>query len=142
MIDTWKENPDFPLTDWQYEVANGDTLKGYRQWAEDNESIDSHNKLTELAPFTVSLYFDGEDNGAWIVCGDLRRFDEDSNHDVSELIESVVRPTRKEVDFDSEHSCFFAYTLSEGTAIWLVDVIRSVLNAEVHYTEDSKKFLD
>lgn len=26
------ENPTFPLEDWQYEVANGDTRLGYSDW--------------------------------------------------------------------------------------------------------------
>ena len=30
----WDEDEEFPLTDWQYEVANGDTRKGYHEWIE------------------------------------------------------------------------------------------------------------
>lgn len=30
--DPWGEHPDHPVTDWQYEVANGDTRSGYRAW--------------------------------------------------------------------------------------------------------------
>lgn len=29
---TWGVHPDYPREDWQYEVANGDTLSGYWQW--------------------------------------------------------------------------------------------------------------
>lgn len=25
----WKEHPEFPVSDWQYEVQNGDTRQGY-----------------------------------------------------------------------------------------------------------------
>ena len=25
---------DYPISDWQYEVANGDTLLGYYEWVE------------------------------------------------------------------------------------------------------------
>ena len=37
---SWGEHPDHPVTDWQYEVANGDTRQGYWDWVE--ESIDSN----------------------------------------------------------------------------------------------------
>jgi len=30
--DPWAENPDYPLADWQAEVANGDTRLGYWDW--------------------------------------------------------------------------------------------------------------
>jgi hypothetical protein len=28
----WDEDPDFPVQDWQYEVANDDTRSGYLDW--------------------------------------------------------------------------------------------------------------
>lgn len=28
----WEEDPEFPLEDWKYEVANNDTRKGYHEW--------------------------------------------------------------------------------------------------------------
>lgn len=30
----WSEHPDFPSSDWRYEVENGDTRQGYWQWVE------------------------------------------------------------------------------------------------------------
>ena len=30
----WDNDPDYPVEDWQYEVANGDTRLGYREWVE------------------------------------------------------------------------------------------------------------
>lgn len=30
----WAEHPKYPVSDWQYEVANGDTRHGYWQWVE------------------------------------------------------------------------------------------------------------
>ncbi len=30
----WSEHPDYPVEDWQYEVANGDTREGYWKWVE------------------------------------------------------------------------------------------------------------
>ena len=29
----WGEHPSHPVTDWQYEAANGDTRLGYWEWA-------------------------------------------------------------------------------------------------------------
>lgn len=29
---TWAEHDRYPVADWQYEVANGDTRQGYREW--------------------------------------------------------------------------------------------------------------
>lgn len=28
----WGSNPDYPVADWQYEVANDDTRAGYWDW--------------------------------------------------------------------------------------------------------------
>lgn len=30
--DWWYDDPKFPVGDWQFEVANGDTRLGYRDW--------------------------------------------------------------------------------------------------------------
>jgi len=30
--DYWGEDPDYPLEDWRYEVANNDTRLGYWEW--------------------------------------------------------------------------------------------------------------
>lgn len=30
--DFWGEAKDFPIADWQYEVANDDTRRGYWSW--------------------------------------------------------------------------------------------------------------
>ena len=32
----WSDNPDWPVEDWQYEVANGDTRLGYSEWVDHN----------------------------------------------------------------------------------------------------------
>lgn len=32
--DEYLENAEYPLKDWQYEVANGDTRLGYEDWVE------------------------------------------------------------------------------------------------------------
>ena len=29
----WDDDPRFPVADWQYEVASGDTRSGYLEWA-------------------------------------------------------------------------------------------------------------
>ncbi len=36
--DMWKEDPEFPRKDWQYEVANDDTLLGYWDWVYDQKA--------------------------------------------------------------------------------------------------------
>jgi hypothetical protein len=28
----WEEHPDYPMSDWRYEVANQDTVCGYQNW--------------------------------------------------------------------------------------------------------------
>lgn len=28
----WGRHPDYPVSDWQYEVANDDTRQGYWEW--------------------------------------------------------------------------------------------------------------
>ena len=33
-ISHWEDDPEFPSEDWKYEVANGDTRLGYREWVE------------------------------------------------------------------------------------------------------------
>ena len=32
MKSIWDNDPDFPVTDWRYEVANDDTRLGYAEW--------------------------------------------------------------------------------------------------------------
>jgi len=34
----WGEHPDYPVEDWQYMVANGDTRQGYWEWVEASEA--------------------------------------------------------------------------------------------------------
>ena len=33
----WGENPDWPVCDWQYDVASNDTRLGYWEWVEHNK---------------------------------------------------------------------------------------------------------
>lgn len=28
----WGEHPDYPVSDWQYEVSNDETRQGYWEW--------------------------------------------------------------------------------------------------------------
>lgn len=39
----WNEDPDWPLADWQYGVANGDTRLGYWPWVEHNRESAKEN---------------------------------------------------------------------------------------------------
>lgn len=36
----WASRPRFPVEDWQYEVANGDTRQGYATWLYDKLAED------------------------------------------------------------------------------------------------------
>jgi len=38
----WGQHPDYPVADWQYEVANDDTRLGYWSWV--SHMIDSENE--------------------------------------------------------------------------------------------------
>lgn len=38
--DHWTDNPDHPVADWQYEVANEDTRLGYREWCENQHDME------------------------------------------------------------------------------------------------------
>ena len=35
----WDEDEDYPVEDWQYEVANGDTRLGYWDWVKAKKGI-------------------------------------------------------------------------------------------------------
>ena len=37
----WSENPDYPVEDWQYEVANNETRLGYHEWVENQQEMES-----------------------------------------------------------------------------------------------------
>lgn len=37
------EDPEYPRCDWQYEVANGDTSRGYWDWVDVNKEIDEND---------------------------------------------------------------------------------------------------
>ncbi len=48
MMDNWQDDPDFPVRDWKYEVANDDTRLGYHEWvarkreeAVENDALDA-----------------------------------------------------------------------------------------------------
>ena len=35
------ENPKYPKSDWEYEVRNGDTKLGYKEWVEHRKEADN-----------------------------------------------------------------------------------------------------
>lgn len=53
---TWSEYSAFPVADWQYEVANGDTRLGYWDWCvcqieqSDDNCASQKNPRVELEP--------------------------------------------------------------------------------------------
>lgn len=47
--DYWSEVPEYPVSDWQAEVANDDTRQGYWEWVESKKESDEDNALTVAA---------------------------------------------------------------------------------------------
>jgi len=52
-INHWGNHPDFPVEDWQYEVANNDTRLGYQDWLESRLELESEDKTNPV--FVLSL---------------------------------------------------------------------------------------
>ena len=46
--DHWADDPEYPKSDWQHEVANGDTLRGYRDWVASMREQDEHDRKAGL----------------------------------------------------------------------------------------------
>lgn len=43
----WKRDPDFPVEDWKYEVANDDTRLGYLDWVKhQRDALDDWSDAT------------------------------------------------------------------------------------------------
>jgi hypothetical protein len=42
--DPWEDNPEFPVEDWRYEVANDDTRLGYLEWIEHKRESDDNDE--------------------------------------------------------------------------------------------------
>jgi hypothetical protein len=42
------EDYDYPFSDWQYEVVNGDTILGYWEWVEHQKEADSVLSINHL----------------------------------------------------------------------------------------------
>lgn len=38
-ISYWEDDPEFPVEDWKFEVANGDTRLGYYEWVGQKRDI-------------------------------------------------------------------------------------------------------
>lgn len=45
--DPWLEYAEHPVSDWQYEVANGDTRRGYAEWVEAKMEEDAHDAAAQ-----------------------------------------------------------------------------------------------
>ena len=41
--DPWEDDPDYPVEDWQAQVANGDTRNGYLAWIETKKEQEGDN---------------------------------------------------------------------------------------------------
>jgi hypothetical protein len=48
---TWGEHPDYPIADWQYQVANEHTRKGYWEWISD-QILEKEVKDREVQGYT------------------------------------------------------------------------------------------
>lgn len=72
----WAEHPDYPLSDWKYQVASGDTRRGYREWVESMIEMEASDAVTWDEPATPPSagdwttwpdFDEGGDNGATII---------------------------------------------------------------------------
>jgi hypothetical protein len=46
--DYWYEDPDYPVSDWQYAVATDDTRLGYKAWIEHEKELKAELDEQEL----------------------------------------------------------------------------------------------
>lgn len=47
--DPWASDPEYPVSDWQYEVASGDTRNGYAAWiAVQRDTLTPERQALEL----------------------------------------------------------------------------------------------
>jgi hypothetical protein len=61
MIGHWDDDPVHRVTDWQYEVANGDTRLGYAEWAASQRYSALVERVESLERETQSGYYRPED---------------------------------------------------------------------------------
>lgn len=47
-VDYWGEDPSYPVEDWQHEVANGDTRRGYWEWVASRQGQDGFERRAVL----------------------------------------------------------------------------------------------
>ena len=88
-------------------------------------SIETAAPIVLADGITVDVYHDPEmTDGEWTVAGDLRRpgsgFSDNANYEAA----AAMRADHPRVAFDSESSCFFAYTATRELADRLVDALR------------------
>lgn len=46
--DLWSEHEEYPRDDWEFEVSNGDTLRGYREWVR-SKILEKHDEDNRAA---------------------------------------------------------------------------------------------
>jgi len=49
----------YPIEDWQYDVTNGDTKLGYKEWVEHN--VESHRNDKSISPAFIPQKLDEEE---------------------------------------------------------------------------------
>ncbi len=57
----WREDPDYPSSDWRAEVKNEDTRRGYWDWVEAN---DNELKIKDLGDFHFSDFVNSKEDNA------------------------------------------------------------------------------
>lgn len=101
--DFWGQAPDYPLEDWQYEVANDDTRLGYWDWvlcqkeqADEERARNSGQLVYELClPGYPDDAGEGKDGVIWVVL-------DDTQHEAISRLAKKLRahfcPTELDVD--------------------------------------------
>lgn len=113
------ENPDFPLSDWQQEVAAGDTLLGYHEWVEhkyESEALASSSVKDRIPHIKVEYdpaYTGGEYSGVGrhvlipvsAIEDAAKEFA--SRNDGAGMDEAVHLAFRKQTHMDSMHIVYY-----------------------------------
>jgi hypothetical protein len=64
--DVWAENPNYPIRDWRYEVANDDTRLGYLAWVAHQEEEKANRRPPEIIKVNPrGWWYQDERNDNW-----------------------------------------------------------------------------
>lgn len=63
--DRWESHPKYPMSDWRYEVINGDTVLGYVEWV--NHKLEDHlNDMEIVTMFVLSTGHISRETSDWL----------------------------------------------------------------------------